>query len=86
MFSLFIKFKFLCKNVVSEKVKAYLLQHPPALQQFFNPHLFHFIQKNVSPPPFKKERRDYALYMRDYKGETITLLPFYMTDVLSTEL
>ena len=29
---------------------------------------------------------DYAFYMRGYKGETITLLPFYMTDFLFTEL
>ena len=35
---------------------------------------------------FKKEDRDYAFYMRDYKGETIKLLPFYMTDFLFTEL
>ena len=27
-----------------------------------------------------------AFYMRDYKGETIKLLPFYMTDFLFTEL
>ena len=30
--------------------------------------------------------RDYALYMREYKGETIKLLSFYMTDLLFTEL
>ena len=36
--------------------------------------------------PFKKEGRDYAFYMIDYKGETIRLLLFYMTDFLFTEL
>ena len=46
MFLLFIRFKFLWKNVVSEKIKAHLPEHlPPALQQLFNPHLFNFIQK-----------------------------------------
>ena len=34
---------FLWKNVVSEKMKAYLPQHPQALQQLFSPHLFNFI-------------------------------------------
>ena len=40
----------------------------------------------LHPTPFKKEGRDYAFYMRDYKGQTIKLLPFYMTDFLFTEL
>ena len=38
------------------------------------------------PAPFKKEGRDYAFYMRDYKGQPIKLLPFYVTDFLFTEL
>ena len=42
-------------------------------------------KKFFSPTPFK-EGRDYAFYMRDYKGETIKFLPFYMTDFLFTEL
>ena len=42
-------------------------------------------KKFLDPPPFKKQGRDYAFYMRDYKGET-KLLPFYMTDFLFTEL
>ena len=46
---LFIKFTFLWKNGVSEKIKGYLLQHTPALQQLFIPYLFNFIQKTVSP-------------------------------------
>ena len=49
--------------------------------------LFNFIQKKLlSPHPFKKDGRDYAFYMTDYQGEAIKLLPFYMTDFLSTEL
>ena len=54
MFLLFIKFRFLWKNSVSEKIKAHLPQHPPALQQLFNPHLFNFIQKIDSPTPIHK--------------------------------
>ena len=50
------------------------------------PHLFNFIQKIFRLTPFKKESRDYAFYMRDYKGKKITLLPFYMTFFLFTEL
>ena len=42
-------------------------------------------KKFLAPPPFKIEG-DYAFYMRDHKGETIKLLPFYMTDFLFTEL
>ena len=50
--------------------------HPPLLILFKN---------FLAPPPFKIEG-DYAFYMRGYKGETIKLLQFYMTDFLFTEL
>ena len=43
-------------------------------------------KKLLDPPPYKKEGRDYAFYMRDCKAETIKLLIFYMTDFLFTEL
>ena len=43
-------------------------------------------KKLLDPSPFKKEGRNYAFYMRDYKGESIKLLLFYMTDLLFTEL
>ena len=43
-------------------------------------------KKILAPPLSKKEGRNYAFYMRDYKGETIRLLPFYMTNFLFTEL
>ena len=66
MFLLLIKFKFIWKNGVSEKIKAHLPQHSQALQQLFNPHLLNFIQKCFAPCSFKKEGRDYAFYMRDY--------------------
>ena len=85
MFLFFIKFKFLWKNVFSEKIKAHLPQHPSALQQLFSPHLFNLFKKFLDPSPFKKEGKDYAFYMKDYKGETIKLLPLYTTDFLFTE-
>ena len=56
MFLLFIKLKFLWKNGVSEKIEAHLPQHSPALQQLFSPHIFNFIQKNISPHPHLKKR------------------------------
>ena len=85
MILLFIKFKFPWKKGVYEKIKARLPWHLSALQ-LFRPNLFTLFKKFLDPPPFKKEGRDYAFYMRDYKGETIKLLPFYMTDFLFTEL
>ena len=49
MFLLFIKFKFLNKNGVPDKIKTHLPQHLPGLQQFFSLHLFNFIHKIVTP-------------------------------------
>ena len=43
-------------------------------------------KKNLAPNAFLKKGRDYAFYMIDYKGQTIKLLPFHMTDFLFTEL
>ena len=59
--------KFPWKNGVHEKIKAHLPYHPSALQQFFSPHLFDLFKKILDPPRFKKEGRDNAFYMRDYK-------------------
>ena len=87
MFLLFIKFKLFYKNGVPEKIKSHLSQHLPGLQQLFSPHLFNFIQRIVIPiHPHLKKRAETTFYIRDYKGETIKLLPFYMTDFLFTEL
>ena len=62
----------------------------PSTSQYYNncsaPTFLIIFKKILHPPPFKKEGKDYAFYMRDYKGETIKLLPFYMTDFLFTEL
>ena len=86
MYLLFIKFKFLWKNGVSEKTKAHLLQHPQHYNNCSAPTFLILFKKLLAPPLFKKEGTDYAFYMRDYKWETIKLLPFYMTDFLFTEL
>ena len=51
MFLFFIKFKFLWKIGVPEKIKTHLSQHPPALQQLFSSHILSFIQKIFSPTP-----------------------------------
>ena len=42
--------------------------------------------RNVFLLNFKKEGTDYAFYMRDYKGQAIKLLPFYMAIFLFREL
>ena len=55
----------------------------PSTSQHYNncsaPTFLILFKKILDPPPFKKEGRDYVFYMRDYTGETITLLAFYMT-------
>ena len=62
----------------------------PSTPQHYNncsaPTFLILFKNFLDPPPFKKEGRDYAFYMRDYKGETIKLLPFYMKYFLLTEL
>ena len=81
MFLIFIKFKFLWKKGVSEKIKR--KSFIPAYRKPYNncssPTFLVLLKKLLAPPPFKKEGRDYVFYMKDYTGETITLLAFYMT-------
>ena len=64
------------------------LTYPSNLQHYNNSSapIFLILFKKIATPPTFKEGRDYAFYMRDCKGETIKLLPFYMTDFLFTEL
>ena len=72
--------------VLMRKLK---LIYPSTSQHYKNcsaPTFLILFKKILDPPSFKKEGRDYALYMRDYKGGTMKLLPFYMTDFLFTEL
>ena len=62
----------------------------PSTHQHYNNYsapTFLILFKNfLDPSPFKKEGRDYELYMTDYKGQTIKLLPLHMTDFLFTKL
>ena len=74
MFLLFIKCKFSWKNVVSGKTKAYLPQHFKRYNHSLAPTFLILFKKILAPPSFKKEGRDYAFYMSDYKVETITEL------------
>ena len=56
---------------------------PPSIATIVQPPPSKFDSKKLlAPSAFKKEGGDYAFYMRDYKGETIKLLSFYMTDYL----
>ena len=60
----------------------------PSTLQHYNscsaPFFLILFKKLLAPSPFKKVGWDYAFYMRDYKVETIKLLPFYMKDFLFT--
>ena len=85
MFLLFIKFKFLWKNGVPEKIKTHLPQHPQHYNNCFTPTFLIFFKKLLVPTHLKK-RAETAFYMGDYKEETTKLLPHYMTDFLFTEL
>ena len=71
------------KMVFLRKLK---LIYPSTLAQHYNnclaPTFLILFEKLLAPSLFKKEGRDYAFYMRDYKRETIKLLPLYMADFL----
>ena len=86
MFLIFITFTFLWKNGVSGKIKAHLLRTPKHYNNLSALTFLFLFKKCLASPPFKKEGRDYAFCMRDYKRETRKLFPFYMTDILFTEL
>ena len=65
------------------------LIYPTTSQHYKNcsaPTFLILFKRFLDLPPFKKEGRDYAFYMRDYKGATIKLLLFCMTDFLFTKL
>ena len=86
-FTVLLNSRFSRKMVFLIKLKLVYPSNSPALQQLFSPHLFNFIKKKktLAPTQFKKEDRDYAFYMRDYKRVTKDT-DFYMTDFLFTEL
>ena len=68
------------------KLKLIYSRTPQYYNNYSAPAFVILLKKFLDPSPFKKESRDYAWYMRDYKGQTIKLLPLYMTDFLFTEL
>ena len=82
MFLLSIKFKFLRKNAVSEKIKAHLPQHLPALQQLSSSTFLILFKKFLALPLFKKEGRDCILYerlqRRDHKVITFLCDRFFI--------
>ena len=77
---------FSVKMLLLGKLKFIYPSTSKRYNNFSAPTLMILIKKFLALSPFKKEGRDYAFYMREYKVETIKLLPFYMTDFLFTEL
>ena len=67
------------------KLKLIYPSTPKRYNNCSAPTLIILVKKFLAPSPFKREGRDYAFYMREYKVETIKLLPFYMTHFLFTE-
>ena len=62
----------------SEKIKrkSFTPAFPKHYKHCSVPIFLILFKKLLASSPFKK---DYAFYMRDYKGEITKLLPFYMT-------
>ena len=85
-------FYFLLNSSFSRKMvflRKLKLIYPSTPQHYINcsaPIFEILFKKFLDPSPLKKENRGYAFYVRDYKWETIKLLPFYMKDFLFTEL
>ena len=84
-FYFFLNSSFLGKMVFLRKLKLITISTCQHYNNCSVPTFTNFIQKILVPPPFKI-MGDYAFYMRGYKGETIKLLSFYITDFLFTEL
>ena len=85
-FYLLLNSGFSGKMVLLRRLKLIYPSTPQHCNNCSAPMFLILFKKFVDPLPFKKEDRDYAFYMRDYKGETIKLLPFCMTDFLFTEM
>ena len=68
------RFYFLLNSIFSEKMvflRKLKLIYPSTLQHYNNcsvPTFLISLKKFLDPPPFKEKSRDYAFYMRDYKG------------------
>ena len=68
------------------KLKPIYSSNPQHYNNCSAPTFLILFKKLLAKSPFKKEDRIYVFYMRDYKRETIKLLPFLMTNFLFTEL
>ena len=79
MFLLFITFKFPGNIVFLRKLKLIYPSTPKHYNSCSAPTFSVLFKKLLTPPQFTKEGRDNAFSMRDYKGEAIKLLLFYMT-------
>ena len=85
-FSFLLNSSFSGKMVFLRKLKLTYPSTPKHYNNFLAPSFSISFKKILAPLPFKKVGRNYAFHMRDYKGETIKLLPLYMTDFLFIEL
>ena len=74
----FISFKLLRKSGFLRKLKIISPNTPQRYNNCLAPTFLILFKKFLTIFPFKRESRDSAFYTRDYKGETIKLLPFYM--------
>ena len=72
--------------VFLRKLKLICPSIPKHCSNCLTPNFLILFEKFLAPPPFKKEDRDYAFYMRDYKEDAIKFLPFYKTDFLFREM
>ena len=68
------------------KLKLIYLSMSKHYNNCLGPTFLIVFKKFLAAPSFQKEGRDYTWYMREYKVDTIKLSPFYMTDLLFTEL
>ena len=71
--------------VFLRKLKLIYPSNPQHCNNCSAPTFLILFKKIVSLYPHLK-RAETAFYIRDYKGETIKLLAFYMTNFLFTEL
>ena len=85
-FYLSLNSSFSGKMVILRKLKFIYHSNPQHYKNCLAPPFQFYSKKLLAPPAFKNEDRDYAFYMRDDKGQTIKLLPFYMTDFLFREI
>ena len=79
-------FYFLLNSDFSGKIVFHLPQYPPQHYNNCSTLIFLILFKKLIALPHSQKRAETAFYMRDYKRETIKLLPFYMREFLFNEL